>query len=1297
MIRKITRLLTALAIVVSPLIGNAQISLTNGVPSNSQNFDAMAATQNLPANWRIAGTASPTWASGVATTTQQASSGSPTAGGTYNFGTSTSERAVGAMTSGSFASPNSVLSFYSNGGTTNITSLSVAYDAERYRVNSAAASVQFYYSLDGSTWTSVAAGDIAASSFPTGTNAYTFGAPLTINQTGITISGLSIAPAGTFYLRWNINTTGASSQGIAVDNIAVTATFAAGCTGPTTASTTFGSSNITSSSADLSFTGGNGDNRVVFVTSGSFTAALPAANTTYTANNDFTGTSTAFDGGKTVYNSNGTSVSLTNLSPNTTYNVKVFDYLGTAGAECYNNTALTGSFTTTAGPCVAPTAVSTVAYSGVTGTNINGTITAPGGGASGYAVFYSTSATTPVLANGTVYNAGNTPAGFTFVQSGAGTAFSQGGLTPATTYYFHVFSYNNTSCTGGPAYAAAYTSSQATQSPCVAPNAASNIVFGTVTSSAIPGSFTASAGGADGYTVFVSTNSTAPVLVNGTVYNGGNAPSGYTFVQSSASTSFNASGLTPNTTYYVYVFAYNNVSCSGGPAYSSSISNNVVTPAGPAIPEADGDYRTVGGGTWTNGGGTATWERRTSGSWGTATAPSYSYSSGRIFIRNAVSATGSFASPAISILNGGTLTNTAASTVADLHIYDGGTMQANATLSVQAAGTLEVEDLGTLVINYGAAGNSGIWAGTENFHPNSNLIISNWSGGGTPLLTNIATNTYAGYTAAFGNVQFNVITNPGGNIDILPTSTFTGNIGHGNLRFTALAGSNLIRVSTSGTTTSGIGGNFIMDAAYPAIITMKSSGGLDFTIKGNLQIDGSNFRISGASTGTFNVNVNGNVNITGTSIAEYSTTVGGTSIFALNIGGNLTVASGATFRNAATGNAGQVNFVGTNAQTLDIATGANHANIVFNVNNPTGVQVINNDINMTQLTLTNGILSAGSRAITMVAGATLTGGSATSYVDGKLTWTTSAATAYNFPVGKAGEYYPVTIQPSNATANTFSVVYNKSFRGTPGHSNVNAPLTTVNASEYFDIAHPSGTATATITLPWGTTSSVADPATVVVAHYNGSSWDNLGGTPSGTAVSGTVTVAGVSSFSPFAIGSTTPQPLPVHLLSFTLEKDRNTAKLNWEVTDMDGGETVTVERSSNGRDFTALTTVAAQKKSASYTDMTPANGANQYRLALKSGNGSVSYSKTLTAVFGKEANVAIYPNPVQQNLQIDWSNAEQPATVEIRNAMGQVVYHATFAAQSHADVSVSNLVNGAYFITWKQGDVVKHQQLQVAH
>lgn len=205
-------------------IALGQISITNELPVK-EDFDGMGAALALPLNWKIAeSTNSPTWALATGSVKLQSSSGAPTTGGTYNWGSSPSERSVGAMSTGTFPSPNNLLSFYVNNGVSNITQLNIEYDAERYRINTAVASIQFYYSLDGSTWISVPSGDMGAALFPTGSSSY--GYPIETKKNILVISGLNIIPGSNFYLRWNINTTGANSQGIGIDNVSVSATFA---------------------------------------------------------------------------------------------------------------------------------------------------------------------------------------------------------------------------------------------------------------------------------------------------------------------------------------------------------------------------------------------------------------------------------------------------------------------------------------------------------------------------------------------------------------------------------------------------------------------------------------------------------------------------------------------------------------------------------------------------------------------------------------------------------------------------------------------------------------------------------------------------------------------------------------------------------------------------------------------------------------------------------------------------------------------------------------------------------------
>ena len=129
------------------------------------------------------------------------------------------------MTSGGYASPNGIMVSYVNNTGSTITSISLTFTYERYRINTAAASVAFFSSTDGSTWTAQTAGDSGA--FATGSSSYTFSGGTTVSKT-VTLTGLSIAAGSQIYFKWNFNTTGGNSQGLGVDDVSLTATTSGG-------------------------------------------------------------------------------------------------------------------------------------------------------------------------------------------------------------------------------------------------------------------------------------------------------------------------------------------------------------------------------------------------------------------------------------------------------------------------------------------------------------------------------------------------------------------------------------------------------------------------------------------------------------------------------------------------------------------------------------------------------------------------------------------------------------------------------------------------------------------------------------------------------------------------------------------------------------------------------------------------------------------------------------------------------------------------------------------------------------
>ncbi len=145
--------------------------------------------------------------------------------------------------------------------------------------------------------------------------------------------------------------------------------------------------------------------------------------------------------------------------------------------------------------------------------------------------------------------------------------------------------------------------------PCVAPaNQATNLTFPSIVGTTINGSFTAAVGGADGYLVLRSTNSTLSTgPVDGVAYTLGGTLGGGTVVGNTSSITFSTSG-SPTTTYYFFVYAFNNTGCVGGPLYKKpSLNGNATTLTAPytAFDNFDRGSNTTTAGIPSSGGSTA--------------------------------------------------------------------------------------------------------------------------------------------------------------------------------------------------------------------------------------------------------------------------------------------------------------------------------------------------------------------------------------------------------------------------------------------------------------------------------------------------------------------------------------------------------------------------------------------------------------------------------------------------------------------------------------------------------------------
>ena len=257
---------------------------------------------------------------------------------------------------------------------------------------------------------------------------------------------------------------------------------------------------------------------------------------------------------------------------------------GTTGAR--DRLAITNiNIAVPAAPCNAPTAQPVnIVFGTVTDVAISGSFTAASPIADEYLVVMSSNnALTSSPIDGQLYVAGDGLGDGAVVSKSNSLNFSVASLSPSSTYYFFIFAINS-ACSGGPKYLITNppTKSASTTAGlplCAAPAAQpSNLTFSNVTVNSLQGQFTATT--ADEYVVLQSLSSTLTNNpANGTIYSLGDIIGNATVIQRNSTILFDAISLSPNTTYYYFVFSINSFNCAGGPFYStiSPLNNSQAT------------------------------------------------------------------------------------------------------------------------------------------------------------------------------------------------------------------------------------------------------------------------------------------------------------------------------------------------------------------------------------------------------------------------------------------------------------------------------------------------------------------------------------------------------------------------------------------------------------------------------------------------------------------------------------------------------------------------------------------------
>lgn len=365
---------------------------------------------------------------------------------------------------------------------------------------------------------------------------------------------------------------------------------------------------------------------------------------------------------------------------------------------------------------------------------------------------------------------------------------------------------------------------------------------------------------------------------------------------------------------------------------------------------------------------------------------------------------------------------------------------------------------------------------------------------------------------------------------------------------------------------------------------------------------------------------------------------------------------------------------------------------------------LTSDITIKNLALNNNMLSLGNNTLTVTS--QITGGKASSYIK------TNGTGSLKMPVGNTSVFFPVGNNSYNPatltnTANDyFSIrVGDAVYQDGYGLSNTTVSAPVANHTWYIT---PDGTGNnVTMTLQWNLADEINEfnRNHTYIRHYNGSNWEDYlaasGYTevnvPGGNLVSQdvyNVTQANISNFSPFTVGAAHVAPLAIALTEINAVNKDNANIVSWQTASAAASDIFTLERSQNGKEFSAIATLPVQPgvSDYQYTDSKPFSGINYYRLKMTDKAGQTSYSKVVIANVGTNspAALSVYPNPATDNVTVYTGTSNGQMIISDMN--GKVLKTATVYSDA-TTINLSDLAKGVYLLRYTNGETTQQTKL----
>ena len=165
--------------------------------------------------------------------------------------------------------------------------------------------------------------------------------------------------------------------------------------------------------------------------------------------------------------------------------------------------------------------------------------------------------------------------------------------------------------------------------------------------------------------------------------------------------------------------------------------------------------------------------------------------------------------------------------------------------------------------------------------------------------------------------------------------------------------------------------------------------------------------------------------------------------------------------------------------------------------------------------------------------------------------------------------------------------------------------------------------------------------------------------------------------------------LPVKLISFNAVKKELTSYLTWATSMETNSDRFEIERSSDAKSWNKLGEVLAAfestvKNSYDFTDENPESGLNYYRLKMIDRDATFAYSNIKSVNFPEFSWAKLFPNPVNDVLNVVLSN-KRVRKIRLIDSFGRVLYDREITSVS-IKLDMKSYVHGVYFIYLEQDD-----------